>query len=79
MSSILINRAEYKMELQKKEQEEPRRSLAALKRAHKTLEEANKQKEQELVKLEKGMKNVMELEEKKPPNIDILKDTSSSG
>ena len=59
-------------ELQKKEQEEPRKSLVALKRAHKTLEEANKQKEQELAKLKKVMKNVMELEEKKPPNIDIF-------
>ena len=32
--------------------EEQRRSLAALKRAHKTVEEANNQKEQELVKLD---------------------------
>ena len=59
-------------ELQKKEQEEPRRPLAALKRAHKTLEEANKQKEQELVKFKKVMKNLMKLEEKKLPNTEIF-------
>ena len=51
---------EGKLEKDKKQEEvtrsqdgEPRRSLAALKRAHKILEEADKQKEQELVRLEK--------------------------